>query len=92
MQKYNTLNGNIIVQPVVEQTVTKAGLKVTATEVRGKKDIATGKILLSNRKDALVQGNIVYYPMFAAQPFNLDGLDVAVVNVKDIVLVKRSDE
>lgn len=89
--KYTTLNGNIIVKQVADQTVTKAGLRVTATETRGKKDIVAGQIILSNRND-LKPSEIVYYPMFAAQPFNLDGEDVAVINSKDIVLVKRSGD
>ena len=92
MKKYNTLNGNLIIEEVKDETVTKAGLKVTATETRGKKDIVSGKIIISNRCDSLIPGNIVYYPMFAAQPFTLDGKNVFAVNAKDVVLVKRSDE
>lgn len=92
MNKFNCLNGNLIVKPIVEEVVTRAGLKVSAVDTRGKKDIVSAKIVLSDRKDALITGNIVYYPMFAAQPFILDGEEVYVVNAKDVVLVKRSDE
>lgn len=89
--KYTTLNGNIIVKQIEVETITKSGLHVTATETRGKKDIVAGRIIHSNRNDLKI-GEVVYYPMFAAQPFNLDGNDVAVINSKDIVLVKRSDD
>lgn len=90
--KFNCLNGNLIVKPIVEKVTTKAGLVVNATEQRGKKDIISAEILFSNRKDALVKGNVVYYPMFAAQPINIDGLEAFAVNCKDIILVKQVKE
>lgn len=89
--KINCLNGNVIVKQVTEKVTTKAGLVVNATEQRGKRDIITGEIVYSNRRDCLKVGSTVYYPMFAAQPINIDGLDYLAVNAKDIILVKEND-
>jgi co-chaperonin GroES (HSP10) len=89
--KYNCLNGNVIIRPITEKVTTKAGLVVSATEQRGKKDIICGEIVISNRKDCLKVGNIIYYPMFAAQPINFDGFEGFAVNAKDIILVLVKD-
>lgn len=89
--KINCLNGNVIVKAVTEKVTTKAGIVISATEQRGKRDIITGEIVYSSRKDCLKVGSIVYYPMFAAQPINIDGLELLAVNAKDIILVKESE-
>jgi co-chaperonin GroES (HSP10) len=89
--KINCLNGNIIVKVTEEKVTTKAGLIVNTTEQRGKRTIITGEIIYSNRKDSLQKGSIVYFPMFAAQPISLDGLDYAAVNAKDVILVKENE-
>lgn len=89
--KINCLNGNIIVRVAEEKVTTKAGLIIEATEQRGKRTIITGEIVYSDRKECLTPGRIVYFPMFAAQPINIGGLDYLAVNAKDIILVKDND-
>lgn len=89
--KVNCLNGNVIIKKVTEKVTTKAGLVVSATEQRGKRDIVSGEIVFSNRKDALKVGSIVYYPMFAAQPISFNDFEGLAVNAKDIILVVEPD-
>lgn len=89
--KINCLNGNIVVRVTEEKVTTKAGLIVNTTEQRGKRTIITGEIIYSNKKDSLQQGSIAYFPMFAAQPINIGGLDYFAVNAKDVILIKENE-
>lgn len=86
---YESRNGNLVVEIVENSAVNGNGTFVKGSETRGKRDIVVGRVIVSNPNYAI--GSHVYFPYYAAQPFELDGKRVAFVDGKDIKMVRKGE-
>jgi co-chaperonin GroES (HSP10) len=80
------LNNNVIVQ--IKNTVALNN-GINLKETRGKRDIITGVIYLVDETTGLVVGDIVWFPLYASNEIVVDGIQLAVLNIEDIVMVDK---
>lgn len=87
--KYENRNGNLIVK-ILENTAENAnGTFIKGSETRGKRDIVMAQVIVKNNNYPV--GSIVYFSFYAAQPFELEGEQVYVVNHQDIKFIKKGE-
>lgn len=85
--KYESRNGNLIVK-IVENTAENAnGTFIKGSETRGKRDIVLAEVVVENSN--YKAGTLIYFSFYAAQPFELEGEQVYVVNNQDIKFIKK---
>lgn len=79
------LNGNVIVQ-LKNSVELKNGINLK--ETRGKRDVVTATVYLADPKLELKKGTIVWFPLYASNEITVEGVQLAVLNANDIIMVE----
>jgi len=79
------LNGNVIVQ-LKNSVELKNGINLK--ETRGKRDVVTATVYLADPKLELKKGTIVWFPLYASNEITVEGIQLAVLNANDIIMVE----
>jgi co-chaperonin GroES (HSP10) len=79
------LNNNVIVQ-LKNSVELKNGINLK--ETRGKRDVVTASVYLADPKLEIKKGAIVWFPLYASNEITVDGIQLAVLNASDIIMVE----
>jgi len=80
------LNNNVIIK--INDTVTLRN-GINLKETRGKRDIVTATVILSDAATGLTAGSTVWFPLYASNEIIIDGQVHAVVSFDDIIMIKE---
>jgi len=79
------LNNNIVVQ-LKNSVELKNGINLK--ETRGKRDVVTATVYLADPNLAIKKGAIVWFPLYASNEITIEGIQLAVLNANDIIMVE----
>ena len=86
---YRTLNNKIIIKQI--NLSTQLGNGIVIQETRGKKDILVGEVIISSTTD-IKEGDLVWFPEYAALPITLNNKSYNVIDYSDIILTKEKEK
>lgn len=83
------LNNNILVKLEKQSTTFGNGLSVN-NETQSRKDIISGRIFKTST-DIVKEGELVWFPMYAASVVTLNEGEFYIVHVDDVIIVDDAD-
>ena len=86
-EQYAIKNGYILTKVYTKDETLANGIKFQDT--RGKRDIISATCLLAEDKYKIPEHALVYFPLYAALDFKLDGENYLLVNFDDVILVEK---
>lgn len=87
--KYKMTNKFWLVELQEENKLLANG--ITVKETRGKRDIVTGKVIMGDITSGFPCniGDLIWFPLYAANPITIDGKALLIVHQDDIIMVKE---
>ena len=86
MKSLRTINNSILIEPSSKTEKLGNGLNIDARD-NSRRKIINGKVAISC-SELLKEGDIVYFPFYAADEISIQGKDYYLLNVEDIKLIE----
>lgn len=83
----NVIGQNILITPIEEETKTKSGLIMSATDAKELRYKKATVVAVGNNVEGIKPNNIIYFDKAAGHHIRIDDRMYTVITVRDVVVV-----